>query len=258
MMGINGAPIPEELPGAPSSISEGDTHTRASSPSSRGTGRSAIGRVLLPALACGLLASACGPQPTSRSAGDPSPRAVTMPTPTRRGAPVYEGCFVRFDRATPTPSREPIDPGRLTIALQLDPQSKGDFEALELSLLDCAGAGHGPVRDLGWRQVTLDPTWRSTSLRLGADTDAQEVARGPLAAGAYQRVFAAVDSAFGITSTGERVKLNAHVEPITRPFQLPTGGSQSVRIVLTVQPRPAFMGGGWNLFVREAVLATSR
>jgi hypothetical protein len=258
MKRIPDSSIADGLPEAMTNTTEGDAHASAYSPSSCSRARSTIGRAMLLVLVFGLLGSACGPPPTSSSAGDDLPNARAAQTPQRRGAPIYEGCFVRFDRATPTPAREPTDPGRLTIELLLDPQSKGGFDALELSLLDCAGAGHGPVRDLGWRRLALDATWRSQSLRLGADSIAREAASGSLAPAAYQRVFVAVDSAVGITGTGERVELNAHVEPITRPFQLAPGGSEIVRIVLSIQPRPAFMGGGWNLFVREARLAPSR
>ena len=161
-------------------------------------------------------------------AGSPAPLADAP----RRGAPVYEGCFIRFDRSTPTPAAAGAEgaPGHLEIEFTLDPESHGDFVALELELLDCAGAGHGFVRDGGWRRV--GPSSASTNLVTLDPTSPRLVASGDLPPGEYHRVFAAVDAAVGLRGDGDRQRLNAHVEPIARPFTLEPGGRDRVRVTV--------------------------
>lgn len=183
-------------------------------------------------------------QPTPAPATSASPRVVTP------SVPRYEGCYVTFDAAT-----DPVQastPGTLTLALAADPAGMGGFVALEVTVLDCAGANRGVVRDVGWARVPAAARTATLDVATGA---AVTVAEGPLPSGGWDRVFAAVPEAWGVTADGRRTALEVHVEPIARGFSMPPGGRVMATMQLTTRARPAAWNGGWNLFTKDAWLA---
>lgn len=125
------------------------------------------------------------------------------------------------------------------------------LEALDLEL-DWAGAGQGPLRDLGWTRVPL----LAPSLRLPAAPPSGEdlvaVARGPLPAGRYDRVFVAAPAVTGWRADGTPEAITSHIEPIARGFDLAPGSDLVVDIELIVLERAAASGGGRQIFVKDA------
>ncbi len=203
------------------------------------------------------LCAACSPRSPR---GEPQGTGAAVPT--RLGAPRYEGCYVAFDRATPTPDPDPDatdtsgEYGRVTLWWSLDTQSPQPFKELRVRPLDCAGAGRGPVRDFGWRALSVpDRGW----LAIRSDGTPVLAATGRLPAGRYDRVFVALDEAEpGLIDRtpesepiGERA-LHGHVEPISIPFSLAADDHIQIEIVLTVQRRVTRAGVGWNVFARVA------
>lgn len=177
--------------------------------------------------------------PATRSA----PRVVTP------SVPRYEGCFVTYNAAPDRAGAPP--PGTLVLALAADPAGMGGFARLEATVLDCAGANRGTVRDVGWARVPAIARSATLDVATGA---AVTVAEGPLPSGDWDRVFAAVPEAWGVTADGRRTALEAHVEPIARGFTMPPGGRVAVTMQLTTRARPAAWDGGWNLFTKDAWL----
>lgn len=205
--------------------------------------------------ALAITAGACRPvQPGATRA---SPSAIT-PIPPVAGArwvvtpsvPRYEGCYVAFD-APPTAADAPS--GTLVLALAADPASMGGFAAIEATVLDCAGANRGAVRDVGWSRVRTVVGSAVLDVASGAPVT---VAEGPLAAGSWDRVFTAVPEAWGVAADGGRTSLEVHVEPIARGIVMPEGGRVTVVMQITTRARPVAWDGGWNLFTKDAWLLT--
>lgn len=169
----------------------------------------------------------------------PSPRVATP------SVPVYEGCYVAFD----APRAAGVATGTLELRLAADPAGMGPFDGLVLSLLDCAGANRGAVRDVGWSAVPVTATAVTLDVASGA---AVTVAAGPLAAGRWDRVFVAAPRAWGVGADGGRTALEAHVEPIARGFELAAGEGIAVTMQVTTRARPAGWDGGFNLFTKDA------
>ena len=162
--------------------------------------------------------------------------------------PVYEGCYVSFDLDS-VPADAPASAGTLSLWLAADPESMGGFTAIEVELLDCAGANRGAAREAGWARVPVTVLRASLDVPTGA---AVPVAEGRLPSGSYDRVFVAVPRAWGIAADGRRSAFEAHVEPIVQQFVMPDRGRIAVTMQLTSRARPEGWDGGWNLFTRSA------
>lgn len=169
--------------------------------------------------------------------------------------PRYDGCFIAFDAvgmaADAQASAIQASSGVLTLQFAADPASMGAFAAIELALLDCAGANRGAARDVGWARVPTLVKTASLDVASGASVT---VAEGTLPAGQWDRVFAAAPEAWGVGAAGERTALYAHVEPIARGFVMPSGGHVTVTMQVTTRARPAGWDGGWNVFTKDAWL----
>lgn len=210
---------------------------RAGGPSASGD-RDAVRGPTTPAAAPG--GATVGSRPTA------APRVALTPRVATPSVPVYEGCFVAFDG----PVAAAVT-GTLELRLAADPAGQGGFASLELELLDCAGANRGRARDVGWTAVPTTRRAVTLDARSGA---AVTVARGPLPAGAWDRVFVAAPTVIGVDAHGVRTALEAHVEPIARGFTLADGAAVAVTMQITTRARPAGWGGGWNVFTKDAWL----
>lgn len=121
---------------------------------------------------------------------------------------------------------------------------------------DWGGANRGPLRDAGWTRVPLvrdDVPLASAAGAAPVDRPVA-VARGTLAAGRWDRVFVAASGVTAVAPDGSAVTVTNHIEPIARGFDLPAGGHVTIDIVLVVLPTPSFVGTGWQIFVKDAVV----
>jgi hypothetical protein len=139
--------------------------------------------------------------------------------------------------------------GTLGLSFVVESADAAGFDRIEVAN-EWAGATTAQTREGEWAGIDS----RLASLTLVADGKPVQVAHGPLPPGSYTHVFADAPRATGFRADGAQVELVSHVEPIARTFDLAPGEAVSVRIELVVMPRAQASGGGYQLFVKDAVI----
>jgi len=114
------------------------------------------------------------------------------------------------------------------------------------------GANRGEDRNDGYVRVAL--VAENFVLPTRGDRPVT-VARGEIAPGAYAHVFVETPAVTGRRADGTVVAVTSHIEPIARSFELAPGGHVSIDIELIVLPRGQRFGGGFEIFVKDAVAA---
>jgi len=159
----------------------------------------------------------------------------------------------RVDHRPAGPGRSPAEapsPATVELRLVVATVAQPEFVALEVRPA-WGGLNSGPRRDYGWRRLPV-----VTRLgRLGVDGPRSRpvaLARGPIAAGTYDRVFVAVPEVVAVTRDAERRALRSHVEPIALRVTVPPSGSVRVDIELAVLPGASGGDGQPEVFVRNA------
>lgn len=134
------------------------------------------------------------------------------------------------------------------IHLSWSPEHTAQLESLELAPAWGAFSA-AEDRRLDWHRVPAAGS--PLSLRPGESVRA---AAGPLAAGSYVRVMVAVPLVFGLNAAGERLPVTSHIEPIALPVTATQNRSTQVELELAVLSRSPRVGGGLDVFVKDARL----
>lgn len=194
----------------------------AAAPSASWQGRSRV-RSLAAALAMAL--AACSP-----TVRDAAPAPPPDPPPPPLDLPCGDGC------------------GELALRLVLG--EPGPFAALIVRPY-WGGANDELSRALGWTGFSGRPDAVVLHPRVPV-----LVARGPLAAGRWNRVFAAALEVRGRLRSGRRVRVANHIEPIARGFDLAPGQRVTVDVELVVLDAPG-NAPTYEAFVRDARLVAA-
>lgn len=149
----------------------------------------------------------------------------------------------------------PVPTGTLELRWHLPAGAGAGLDTVRIEP-EWAGANRGPIRDADWSRIPL--TTDRVAFGLAPDATGTvapvAVARGPLPAGRWDRVFVAAPSVTARAPDGATLALTSHIEPIARGFDLPNGGRVTVDIELIVLPAPSFVGPGWQIFVKDALV----
>lgn len=145
----------------------------------------------------------------------------------------------------------PEPTGTVALSFTLAPEDSAGLTELRVEPA-WGGVNRGPERDANWQRVPAVPP--GGPLPAPGEGGGVLVARGPVPAGAYDRVFVATPRVTARATDGQVVEVVSHIEPTVRPVVVTAGGEVAVDIELVVRPLPSWRSPGWAVFVKGARL----